>query len=60
MIKTEIQVLKKIDHPNIIKLLDSYYFKDKLHMVYELCEEGDLQNLITKKNKLSEKKSRDF
>lgn len=32
----------KLDHPNIKKIYEVFLWKDKLAMVMELCEGGDL------------------
>jgi calcium-dependent protein kinase len=51
----EINILKKVDHPNIIKIYE--FFKDSVnyYMVSELCEEGDLFYKLSKKAFFSEK-----
>jgi serine/threonine protein kinase len=41
-LKNEIELLKDLDHPNIIKAYETYYYKRKLSMVLELCAGGDL------------------
>ena len=40
----EIAILKKTDHPNIIKLYEILYSKDnkKIYLILEYCEHGDL------------------
>lgn len=38
----EFEILKRLDHPNIIKLYDIYEDNDYLYVVTELCEGGDL------------------
>lgn len=38
VIQNEIKVLKSIDHPNIIKLLDIIVSKDYTHLVLDYCE----------------------
>jgi calcium-dependent protein kinase len=42
MIKTEIKLLKAMDHPNIIKLYDTYEDKDYLYLLMEECNGGEL------------------
>jgi calcium/calmodulin-dependent protein kinase I len=36
MIETEVQILTKIDHPNIVKLYEKYEFEGKIYLVMEL------------------------
>ena len=33
----EIELLKRFDHPNIIKILEYYETKEKIYIVQELC-----------------------
>ncbi len=35
-------MLKKLDHPNIIKLFEVYYFNDSYYLVTEYCEGGSI------------------
>ncbi len=44
----EINSLKMLDHPNVIKLHETFEDANKLHLVLELCEGGDLFEFITK------------
>lgn len=46
-IKTEIRIMKKIDHPNIVKFHESFEYKNIRQEIYiiiisEYCENGDL------------------
>jgi len=41
-LRNEIELLKDIDHQNIIKLYETFYYRKKLSMVIELCSGGDL------------------
>jgi serine/threonine protein kinase len=36
MIETEVSILKKIRHPNIIQLFEIYEFDNKIYLVMEL------------------------
>lgn len=38
----EISILKKLDHPNIIKLFEVFEDKDRYYLVTELCKGGEL------------------
>lgn len=51
-IESEISVMKKIDHPNIVKYIDSFEIKNSFNnevnivIVMEYCENGDLCNYL--------------
>ena len=53
----EIQLLKTLDHPNIIKLFDCYYDSKYYYMVEEYCSGGDLFDYIQKEKFFTEKKA---
>ena len=42
----EIQILKQLDHPNIIKLIDIFEDEKYLFLVIELMEGGELNDII--------------
>ena len=45
----EIEILKKTDHPNIIKLYELYESKNSIYLVMEKCDGGELfDDLITR------------
>ena len=50
----EIELLKKLDHPNIVKLFEYFSDDDKYYLITEYCRGGDLSEII-KKKKFSEK-----
>ena len=51
MIKNELEILVKLDHPNILKMYAVYEDNIYLHMVTELCEGGDLiESIISRGN----------
>ena len=46
-ILNEIDILKQVDHENVVKYLDSIIFpKGNPCLVLEFCEQGSLQNFI--------------
>lgn len=45
--------MKKIEHPNIVKLLDVYQTNNNLYIVTEFCDEGDLRSYLKLKKKLT-------
>ena len=53
----EIEILKTVDHPNIIKLYDCYHDQNYYYMVEEYCSAGDLYDYIRQQKYFSEKKA---
>lgn len=41
-LKNEIEILKAMDHPNIVRLHEVYYHKKQIYLILELCDGGDL------------------
>jgi len=39
----EVQLMKKLDHPNIIKFIDSVILNNELYIICEWAEKGDLK-----------------
>lgn len=37
---TEVEIMRRIDHPTIVKLYDVYETDDKVYLVMELCDHG--------------------
>ena len=52
-IRNEIDILKKLSHPNIVKIYEFYISKSHYYIVTEFCKEGELFSYI--KNKYSER-----
>jgi calcium-dependent protein kinase len=50
-VKQEIEALKKLDHPNIIKLYEYIYWNDKSYLITEYCEHSELLEEIKVKKK---------
>ena len=50
----EIEILKNLNHPHIIKLYEYYTTSDYIYLINELCDEGDLQGKIKKIKKFPE------
>ncbi|CAC9698999.1 calcium-dependent protein kinase 5 [Plasmodium sp. DRC-Itaito] len=53
-LKREILIMKQMDHPNIIKLYEVYEDNEKLYLVLELCDGGELFDKIVKYGSFSE------
>ena len=52
-IKNEIDILKNLDHPNIVKIYEFYETQDSYYIVTEYCKKGELYGYI--KNQYSER-----
>lgn len=57
--KIEIDILKDVDHPNIIKLYETFEDQLNVYLVMEVCEGGELFDRIIDKGHFSEKEARD-
>ena len=51
-IKDEIDILKSLDHPDIVRIIESFNTKDSYILVTEYCEGGELYDQV--RNQLSE------
>jgi calcium-dependent protein kinase len=47
-LKNEIEVLKKIDHPNIMKIFEFFEDSKYIYIISELCGEGDVAGMNDK------------
>mmetsp|Transcript_19424 Transcript_19424/g.41511 ORF Transcript_19424/g.41511 Transcript_19424/m.41511 type:complete len:824 (+) Transcript_19424:59-2530(+) len=41
-LRNEISILRSLDHPHIVHVLETYEFLGNIYMVIDLCENGDL------------------
>ena len=57
LIRNEIDVLRKLDHPNIVKIFEFYSTKDSFYIITELCKEGELYKEIKQNAPFNEKYS---
>jgi len=44
----ETELLRNMDHPNIIKMYETFEDKSNVYIVMELCEGGELIDIIKK------------
>ena len=56
--KSEINILKGLDHPNIIKLFETYEDKRNVYLVFEVCQGGELFERIISIGHFTEDKAR--
>ena len=56
-IDNEIQILKKLDHPCILKILDFHSTPNKYYLVTDYCKEGELFDEIKVKDRFTEREA---
>lgn len=54
---TEIDTLRSLHHPNIIELYDVYISPDKIYIIMELMEGGELFDYVVQKGTLTEEEA---
>ncbi|XP_033632372.1 serine/threonine-protein kinase DCLK1-like [Asterias rubens] len=55
MIENEVSILRMVQHPNIIRLIEDFDTQDELFLVMELVKGGDLFDAITSATKYTER-----
>ena len=50
----EIEILRKLEHSNIMKIYEYFIDENNLYIITEFCDEGDLLGKMKKLNKMSE------
>ncbi|KAJ1672944.1 Calmodulin-dependent protein kinase cmk2, partial [Spiromyces aspiralis] len=55
MVLKEIAVVERLDHPNIVRLLDWFESSTKYYLVFEVCTGGELFQKIFERGRFSEK-----
>eukprot|EP00744_Colponema_vietnamica_P001930 GILI01003122.1.p1 GENE.GILI01003122.1~~GILI01003122.1.p1 ORF type:complete len:325 (+),score=117.91 GILI01003122.1:112-1086(+) len=58
-LQTEVEILHKVEHPNVVKLKEIFDERTKLYMVMELMTGGELFDRIVQKEHYSEKEAAD-
>lgn len=53
----EIKILRQLDHPNILKLYEYFEDSKNIHLITELCQGGELFDLIVEKEFLQEEEA---
>lgn len=46
LVSKEIASLRQIRHPNLIELLEVVVDQDRVYLIMEYCQGGDLRNLL--------------
>lgn len=54
MLYTEVAALRNLNHPSIVKLLDSFNANSQMCFVMEYCSGGELKNYLKEKGPLPE------
>ena len=49
-IKNELNILKKLSHPNIVRIYEFYESENNYYLINEFCNGGELYNYINKTN----------
>ena len=57
LLRDEVEIMKMLDHPNVIKLYETFEEESKLHLVLELCDGGDLFDFMMKTSVASGQKT---
>ncbi|CAD8207616.1 unnamed protein product [Paramecium octaurelia] len=55
--KREIEIMQNLDHPNIIKLFESFEDQRNIYLVMEICTGGELFDTIIEKGHFTEKEA---
>lgn len=59
-LKQEVALMKKLDHPHVVKLIEFYEEEKNFFVVIELCEGGELFERIVEKTIYTEKEAREL
>lgn len=54
---SEVQIMKKLHHRNIVKFLDYFQSSKSYYFITEYCQDGDLSEYILNKKKLTEEQT---
>lgn len=60
LLRREVEILKSLDHPNIVKFIDFYEERNFFYVVLEYLQGGELFDRILKKNFFTEKEARNL
>jgi len=54
---TEIEILRNVDHPNIVRIYEFFESAHRYYLVMEYCKGGELLDMISKKRRFSEQQA---
>lgn len=54
MIYNEVKILKRLSHPNVVKLIEEFDYSKELYLILELVQDGDLFDAISNVTKFNE------
>ena len=57
LFESELEVMRLIQHPNLLHLYDMVESSSNYYLILQLCEDGDLEKYIKKKRRLSEEEA---
>eukprot|EP00794_Sanderia_malayensis_P003693 gene3693-4211_t len=60
MLDNEIEIMKRCNHQNIVKLLDDYHGRTEIYLIMELVSGGDLFDAISSAVKFSEPEAANY
>jgi calcium-dependent protein kinase len=53
----EINLLKSLDHPNILKIFEYFQVEEKIYLVLDYCKDGNLFEILKSKNIFKEREA---
>ena len=56
-VQKEIQILKKLDHPFILKIIEFHSTSSEYHIITDYCQNGELYTEINNKGKFTEREA---
>jgi calcium-dependent protein kinase len=59
VIKDEVAILKSLDHPNILRVLEYFEDSERIYIITELCTGGELFDKIIELEQFSEKQAKE-
>ncbi|XP_062511172.1 serine/threonine-protein kinase 33-like [Corticium candelabrum] len=58
LLEREVLILKRVDHPHIVRLEEVFETSKKMFLVMELCDQGELKKVFLEKGHLTEDETR--
>jgi serine/threonine protein kinase len=54
---SEIEIMKKLNHRNIVRMLDVFQTSNNMYLITEYCDQGDLMHFMRKRKRVPEKEA---